>query len=290
MARASGLLLILSAAGIAAYAMPWRWGETPAAKPEPRAAAAAPQRPEPVSWRPVGQQPETLPPRLDRASLARELQRELKRVGCYEGEINGVWTTSSRMAMKTFTDRVNATLPIEQPDYILLSLVKGHPDNACGTCPEGQVSASGGRCVPRAILAAPPKALEPDTKPAASTVTPDLPAVALSSSIATASKPGSSSETKMAAVVAAPKLDPKTDEGAGAGPAPLPPPKVPPVSVARSQAAEEANLAPEAKPPARVHQRHVRRALRRGRGPRPPKFVRSLIRSVQRSLAPFGIR
>ncbi|HEY7083226.1 MAG TPA: putative peptidoglycan binding domain-containing protein, partial [Hyphomicrobiaceae bacterium] len=45
----------------------------------------------------------------DRDSLARELQKELRRVGCYEGELNGVWTPATRRAMKTFTDRVNAT-------------------------------------------------------------------------------------------------------------------------------------------------------------------------------------
>ena len=57
----------------------------------------------------------------DRASLARALQRELQRVGCYDGEINGNWSTSTRMAMKAFTDRVNASLPTDAPDYILLA-------------------------------------------------------------------------------------------------------------------------------------------------------------------------
>jgi hypothetical protein len=89
----------------------------------------------------------------DRVSLARELQRELKRVGCYEGEINGAWTPSSRKAMKAFTDRVNASLPVEAPDYILLSLVQGHRDAACGKpCPAGQTLADG-RCLPQAIVA-----------------------------------------------------------------------------------------------------------------------------------------
>lgn len=67
----------------------------------------------------------------DRIALIRSLQFELKRVGCYSGEINGVWTTSSRLAMKSFTDRVNASLPIDNPDQVLLSLVKGHQDQAC---------------------------------------------------------------------------------------------------------------------------------------------------------------
>ncbi len=90
----------------------------------------------------------------DRAALARELQRELRRVGCYEGEINATWTTSTRRAMKAFTDRVNATLPVEEPDHVLLALVQSHPDNACGKpCPAGQGLSEAGRCLPNAILA-----------------------------------------------------------------------------------------------------------------------------------------
>ena len=90
----------------------------------------------------------------DRVSLAQQLQRELARVGCYEGELNGMWTPAARKAMKAFMDRVNATLPIEEPDYILLSLVQAARDKVCGTgCPTGQGLAEDGRCVPNAILA-----------------------------------------------------------------------------------------------------------------------------------------
>src|SRR5262245_11946518 len=90
----------------------------------------------------------------DRASLARALQRELQRVGCYDGEINGNWSTSTRMAMKAFTDRVNASLPTDAPDYILLSLVQRHEGKACGTgCPTGQLMSDNGRCVPSAVMA-----------------------------------------------------------------------------------------------------------------------------------------
>ena len=89
-----------------------------------------------------------------RYELARDLQRELKRVGCYGGEISGVWTRGSKAAMSNFMDRVNASLPVDQPDYVLLSLVQGHRQIACGVeCPSGQVIAEGGRCVPRAVVA-----------------------------------------------------------------------------------------------------------------------------------------
>src|SRR5262249_5132261 len=61
----------------------------------------------------------------DRDSLTRELQKELRRVGCYHGEINGTWSQSTRGAMKVLIERVNARLPIEEPDAVLYALVKG---------------------------------------------------------------------------------------------------------------------------------------------------------------------
>jgi hypothetical protein len=95
----------------------------------------------------------------DRTQLARELQKELRRVGCYDGEINGGWTTSTKRAMKTFTERVNATLPVEEPDLVLLSLLQGQADKTCGRpCPAGEAAADGGRCVPAAVAASPRKA------------------------------------------------------------------------------------------------------------------------------------
>src|SRR6516164_9188371 len=36
-----------------------------------------------------------------RLALTRDLQRELKRIGCYNGEIDGHWGTGSRLAMET---------------------------------------------------------------------------------------------------------------------------------------------------------------------------------------------
>jgi hypothetical protein len=51
-------------------------------------------------------------------------------------------------------ERVNAVLPIEQPDGILLALVQGHQGKVCGApCPAGQVLSRDRQCVPNAILA-----------------------------------------------------------------------------------------------------------------------------------------
>jgi hypothetical protein len=89
-----------------------------------------------------------------RTILTRDLQTELQRVGCYGGEINGAWTPSTMRAMAAFMDRVNATLPINEPDYILLTLVQGQKSIACGAaCPSGQLQAQDGRCVPQAVMA-----------------------------------------------------------------------------------------------------------------------------------------
>lgn len=89
-----------------------------------------------------------------RAHLTSDLQRELKRVGCYGGEINGAWTQSTRRAMGLFMERVNATLPANEPDYILLTLVQSHTALACGTdCPAGEVYGNDGRCLPAAVVA-----------------------------------------------------------------------------------------------------------------------------------------
>jgi hypothetical protein len=65
-------------------------------------------------------------------SLVRELQRHLIRVGCYSGEVSGRWSAQSRLAMQAFTDHVNAKLPVDRPDHILLRLIEGHQGRACG--------------------------------------------------------------------------------------------------------------------------------------------------------------
>jgi hypothetical protein len=91
--------------------------------------------------------PGVAPPPRDLDELTRSLQRELRRVGCYAGAINGAWTVSTRTAMKAFTDRVNARLPMAQPDHILLALVRGHRDKTCArSCPPGHDSAQPGQC------------------------------------------------------------------------------------------------------------------------------------------------
>jgi hypothetical protein len=124
---------------------PSRDADEPA--PSPELATLAPRTP----LGSAAQKEVTL--RADPTLLGRELQRELARVGCYEGELSGTWTPAARKAMKAFTDRVNATLPVDEPDYILLMLVMAYREKVCGVaCPAGE-GVSEGRCVPNSIVA-----------------------------------------------------------------------------------------------------------------------------------------
>ena len=64
--------------------------------------------------------------RLDpdaRYKLVLDIQQQLKRVGCYWGRMDGSSREiGTKDAMKDFTNRVNATLPLDQPDYVRLTL------------------------------------------------------------------------------------------------------------------------------------------------------------------------
>ena len=61
--------------------------------------------------------------------------------------------------MKAFTTRVNATLPVDKPDHILLALVQGH---------------QGVACAPKPVLAKAPAKPEPPEADAAQKPTPAI--------------------------------------------------------------------------------------------------------------------
>jgi len=89
-----------------------------------------------------------------RRQLSRDLQAELRRVGCYSGPLDGQWNQSTRKAMSSFNQHVNAMLPVEEPDYVLLTLVERYMDRACGQgCTAGQAPAPDGHCVTASVAA-----------------------------------------------------------------------------------------------------------------------------------------
>jgi hypothetical protein len=82
-----------------------------------------------------------------RYKLIFDIQQQLRRVGCYWDRMDGSWGFATKDAMKEFTDRVNATLPLEEPDDVQLALIQSHSDKVCGACPAGQSLSASGRCV-----------------------------------------------------------------------------------------------------------------------------------------------
>jgi hypothetical protein len=71
--------------------------------------------------------------------------------------------------MKAFTEHVNARLPVDKPDPVLLALLQSHQGRACtASCGEGQTLLADGRCVSEPPVARPrPEAAEPQSAKAA---------------------------------------------------------------------------------------------------------------------------
>ncbi len=122
--------------------------------PSPSAAMVPAQHPAEPRGRVAIVRPEpSAPPAQDREGLTRALQRELRRLGCYAGKVDAVWNVSTRVAMKAFTDQVNARLPNDQPDHILLALARSHQDRTCvQRCREASGLTRPGQCPSSATL------------------------------------------------------------------------------------------------------------------------------------------
>jgi len=260
---AVGHLAIVVGAGVAAYAMALAVGfdsKAPTAPAEATAVVVVPPRPVPAAApapiKPPVPQPAIAPaPRDGQGSIARQLQGELKRVGCYDGELSGVWTTSTRLAMQNFTERVNAKLPIDKPDYILLALVQSQQRRVC----EGPETADSGPArTPPAATVAPP---------AVAAVAPRLVAPPVE---AVRSPAPARVERQAAAPV-----------NSSAQPPPLAPAPVPAVRAAPPEDAERLARNGEPIPPAGVYERRGRRAVRRGTWQQ--VYARSVFRSLQQA-------
>ena len=97
------------------------------------------------------EQPITTDPR----AVARELQAELRRVGCDPGASDGDWTARSRSALQEFNRRAGMTLDVATPSLDALEAGQGQRGRICPlACGSGQ-RVEGDRCV--AIPAAPVK-------------------------------------------------------------------------------------------------------------------------------------
>jgi hypothetical protein len=114
------------------------------------------------------------------SALVAAIQGELERVGCFSGQADGIWSERTRVAMGAFNSSVRVNLPIEKPDYILLTLLQGHSARACSrSCEAGAAS-----CIDKTIEA---RAIAPAAAPAFAPVpVPTPPARPLASATAKA--------------------------------------------------------------------------------------------------------
>lgn len=110
--------------------------------------------------------PEPGPGPDDLLALARSVQTELKRTGCYGGTVDGVWGNQSRRAVSEFARFASLDLPGQEPSQSLLEMIQPFNNRVCPltcdarhevkgeqcvlkTCAAGQVLAANGMCVRR---------------------------------------------------------------------------------------------------------------------------------------------
>ncbi len=96
--------------------------------------------------------------------LARLVQTELARVGCYGQRVDGIWGPNSRRAATRFASLANVELDVAAPSRALFSAVKEQEDRVCPlecgaryeikngscvlkACPSGERLTSNGTCV-----------------------------------------------------------------------------------------------------------------------------------------------
>lgn len=81
--------------------------------------------------------------------IARELQSELQRVGCYGGAVDGYWSPLAQRSAKAFVEGVNAHLPVGEPDVALLALVQATRGTVCAKpCPSDARPGADSVCKP----------------------------------------------------------------------------------------------------------------------------------------------
>jgi hypothetical protein len=65
------------------------------------------------------------------STLAADVKQELKRVGCYAGEVDGTWDDSSRSALEAFANESGTKLVATEPALDVLNVLKRTKDRVC---------------------------------------------------------------------------------------------------------------------------------------------------------------
>jgi peptidoglycan hydrolase-like protein with peptidoglycan-binding domain len=68
--------------------------------------------------------------------MTQSVQKELKRVGCYSGEIDGKWGEGTRDAIQEFADQSKMVLSTSEPTEIALNVLAASKAGVCKEEPE----------------------------------------------------------------------------------------------------------------------------------------------------------
>jgi hypothetical protein len=87
--------------------------------------------------------------------IARELQAELKRVGCDPGNIDGDWNAASRQALEIFNKHAGTKLDVRVANLNALSVIRSRTARICPLVCDRGSRVRGNRCVKHRVAGGP---------------------------------------------------------------------------------------------------------------------------------------
>ncbi|MBB4374024.1 putative caspase-like protein [Bradyrhizobium sp. cir1] len=109
-------------------------------------AAAAPSTAPASTASPAGTNVAALTPATNPADLSRSVQTELGRVGCFSGQADGNWNTSSQRSLSQFNRYAGTKLDVKVASTDALDAVKAKPSRVCPLVCEHGFKADGDKC------------------------------------------------------------------------------------------------------------------------------------------------
>ena len=109
-------------------------------------AAAAPGAAPASPTAPAGTNVASLTPAATPADLSRSVQTELGRVGCFSGQVDGNWSTSSQRSLSQFNRYAGTKLDVKVASTDALDAVKSKPSRVCPLVCEHGFKADGDKC------------------------------------------------------------------------------------------------------------------------------------------------
>src|SRR3954447_15304142 len=109
-------------------------------------AAAAPNAAPATTASPAGTNVASLTPATAPADLNRSVQSELGRVGCFSGQADGNWNTSSQRSLSQFNRYAGTKLDVKMASSDALDAVKSKPSRVCPLVCEHGFKTDGDKC------------------------------------------------------------------------------------------------------------------------------------------------